>query len=327
MRLVRIDIMVGLAMLFVVVGHLSVGFEPRWYSVGLHSWIYSFHMEMFFFLSAFLIRYTYKGIQSPLEYAKYIWRKFKKFFVWFFIIGMTVSIIAPLFRHEPLSASSLWQSLRTLLLYPRWSEASFLWYIYVLFGFYLISPLFFRLPQLWQVLCCIAAMFLAMHNGGSLFAADEFCQYTFFYCFGVLCAEWIDEIRSFKLWMWASLSTPFIAFSIWVFTAGYNMGFTFRQLQWWTLVTGMSSLPFFYFVTTGIQKVKSLSNAFSAISRNCYIIYLLQMFVIWTCTWAIKQFGLTDTIPFIVFMAVTSTMAILIPIAIAHFYRKLTANK
>ena len=27
------------------------------------------------------------------------------------------------------------------------------------------------------------------------------CNYTFFYCLGVLCAEWIEEIRGAKRWL------------------------------------------------------------------------------------------------------------------------------
>ena len=96
-RLIYVDMMVGMAMLMVVMGHFSVGFEPQWYH-GLHNWIYSFHMQMFLFLSAFLIRYTYKGTSSLREYGLYIWRKFKKFFLWFLVIGMGVALLACLFK-------------------------------------------------------------------------------------------------------------------------------------------------------------------------------------------------------------------------------------
>ena len=48
-RLVSIDMMVGLAMILVVMGHFTLGFEPDWYGNGLHNWIYSFHMQLFLF--------------------------------------------------------------------------------------------------------------------------------------------------------------------------------------------------------------------------------------------------------------------------------------
>lgn len=322
-RLVHIDMMVGMAMILVVMGHFTLGFEPDWYNNGLHNWIYSFHMEMFVFLSAFLIRYTYKGVQSPLEYGKYIWRKFKKFFVWFVVIGMAVAALAPLFRHDSISIDYLWQSLRTLLLYPRWSEASFLWYIYILFGYYLVSPLFFRLPAWVKTLCCVVAMFLPMLDAGQTLAAYDFSRLTFFYCLGVLCAEWIEEIRNVKIWMWGLLSVPFIAFSGWLFGQGQFIGFEQPALGWWTTVTGVASLPFFYLLALAMSKIKNVNNVLTSVSMNCYWIYLLQMFVIWGCAFLLQPFTQTGTIPFGLFFAVVTILAIAIPIALAVAAKKI----
>ncbi len=304
--MVSIDIMVGMAMLFVVIGHLSVGSEPEWYSRGLHAWIYSFHMELFVFLSAFLIRYTYKGVNSLLEYSKYIWRKFRKFFLWFIIIGIAVSL---------LKSANLLSELSTLLLYPRQSETAFLWYIYLLFGYYLLSPLYFRLPEYVRIICCAAALFLPLLNAGPILCASDFCQYTFFYCLGVLCAEWktknqTNTAASFAFKSSAFAALPFLLYTLWLLFFGYSNGFEFRQLGWWTIATGLFSLPFFYFIAVLSGKVAFLRKTFEAISRNCYLIYLLQMFVIW----GIHR--LLPSLPFIPFAFVATISALTIPILI-----------
>lgn len=326
-RLVRIDIMIGIAMLMVVLGHFSVGFEPEWYSNGLHNWIYSFHMEMFVFLSAFLIRYTYKGVYNLKDYGKYIWRKFKKFFIWFIIIGITVDLIACTVKGFAFNWQYVGQSLKTLLLYPRWSEASFLWYIYILFGYYLVSPLFFKLPQIAQVICCIGAMFLAMVDGNTFLASHEFCQYTFFYCLGVLCAQWIDEIRNVKVWLWGLLSVPFLAFSGWVFSEGLKIGFQFPQLGWWTTVTGVTALPFFYLLSIALEKAKLTRTIFTSISINCYWIYLLQMFIIWGCARLVHSAIHAGTITFTPFFFVTAILAIAVPIFLATLIKRFLNTK
>lgn len=75
-RLVTVDIMQGLAMLLVVIGHHLLDFMPDGYG-RFHSWLYIFHMPYFIFLSGFLIAYSYKGEQ----YVKYIYRRFRKFFI------------------------------------------------------------------------------------------------------------------------------------------------------------------------------------------------------------------------------------------------------
>ena len=320
-RLVGIDMMIGLAMTLVVLGHASIGKVPYWYSHGLHNWIYSFHMELFLFLSAFLIRYTYKGVKSPLEYGKYIWRKFKKFFIWFILIGIAVALLACPMKGITLSADYVWYSLRTLLLYPRYSEASFLWYIYILFGYYLISPLFFQMPQWGRVLICVATLFLPMLPEGHFLAAFDFCQYSFFYCLGVLCAEWIEEIRSAKLWQWGLMSVPFVAWTAWVFSEGMQIGFEHPQLGWWHIVTGASAIPFFFLISMALKKIKSVNKTLTLISKDCYWIYLLQMFIIWGIFWVIQKTGLLGSISFTVFIIIASLLALAIPIAIAEFIR------
>lgn len=320
-RLVHIDMMVGLAMLLVVIGHFSLGFEPMWYSDGLHNWIYSFHMELFVFLSAFLIRYTYKEVKSTLEYTKYIWRKFKKFFLWFLIIGITVALIACPVKNIPFSTGYFWSSLRTLLLYPRLSEASFLWYIYILFGFYIISPLFFRLPPLAKTIVCVATLFLPMIDASDFLAARDFCLFAFFYCLGTLCAEWINDLRGVKTWLWAVMSVPFLVYSFWLFGDGIGSGFQYPQLGWWRTVTGVASLPFFYLLAMLLAKIKVTSKILYHISVNCYWIYLLQMFVIWGCARLLHQSMHTGAIPFWLFMVVTASLAIAVPIFLAYLYR------
>lgn len=319
-RLTSIDMMIGLAMVLVVLGHMSVGSVPYWYSYGLHNWIYSFHMELFLFLSAFLIRFTFKEVKSPLEYTKYIWRKFKKFFIWFIIIGMTIALLACPLKGVTFSADYVWQSLRTLLLYPRWSEASFLWYIYILFGYYIISPLFFRMPQWGRVLICVATLFLPMLPECQFLAAYDFCQYSFFYCLGVLCAEWIEEIRGVKLWQWGLMSVPFVAWTAWVFSEGMEIGFEYPQLGWWHIVTGVSAIPFFYLISLALKKTKLLNRTLTLISKDCYWVYLLQMFVIWGSALLIQKTPIE--MPFGLFIVVTSLLALAIPIALSELSKK-----
>ena len=321
-RLVRVDMMIGLAMIMVVLGHFTVGHEPQWYHT-LHNWIYSFHMQLFLLLSAFLMRYTYKPVGNASGYFKYIWRKFVKFFLPFLIVGIAVSLLACVFKDAELSWTHVGRSLKTLLLYPRWSETSFLWYIYILFGYYLISPLFFRLPQWGRVLCCVGAMFLPMLDAGQTLAAYDFSRYTFFYCLGVLCAEWIDEIRSVKPWMWGLMSVPFLAYTYWVFAQSGAIGFENTQLDWWYIVTGTASIPFFYMLAMAIEKTIVTSKTLTLISKDCYWIYLLQMFIIW----GLDIFAIENGISFTAFFITTTILAIGLPILLAETLRRMTKPK
>lgn len=321
-RLVRVDMMIGMAMILVVLGHFSVGTEPAWYHT-LHNWIYSFHMQMFLFLSAFLVRYTYKPVENVAGYFKYIWRKFIKFFLPFLLIGIAVALLACVFKDVDFSWNHIGNSIKTLLLYPRRSEASFLWYIYILFGYYLVSPLFFRLPQWARVLCCVGAMFLPMLDAGHTLDAYDFSRYTFFYCLGVLCAEWIDEIRSVKPWMWGLASVPFLAYTYWVFAESAAIGFEYTQLDWWFIVTGTSSIPFFYLISMALEKTTVTSKALTLVSKDCYWIYLLQMFIIWGMVHVTAE----SSMSFVTFFIISTLLAICLPILLAETTRRLIKVK
>ena len=156
---------------------------------------------------------------------------------------------------------------------------------------------------------------------GHFLAAFDFCQYSFFYCLGILCAEWIEEIRGVKVWQWGLMSVPFVAWTAWVFSQGMEIGFENPQLGWWHIVTGVSAIPFFYLISMALKKIKSVNKTLTLISKDCYWIYLLQMFIIWGIVWVIQKTGLLGSISFTVFIIIASLLALAIPIAIAEFIR------
>lgn len=322
-RLARVDIMVGLMMMLVVMGHLNIDYRvPHWYTHGLLQWIYAFHMEVFIFLSGFLIRYAYKGVDSFKSYGSYVWRKFKKFFLGFLLVGISVSIASSVFNHSGVSMTSLWGDLKHLLLYPMWSQASFLWYIYILLGFYLISPIYFKMPLWMQRALCIVALLLPMVQASEFLAAERFCKFTCFYCLGVQCAQGIEEIRSIKTWSWGILALPFVAFSIWMVVVGLQTQQS--QMPFLHVITGFMALPFVYFLAIIIEKCGWMTRWLTAVSKNCYLIYLLQMFIIWGFKYALVACGLDHSHWFFVFYAPCAVvLAIVLPIFVAWIWKNI----
>lgn len=322
-RLIVIDMMIGMAMILVVLGHQSFPFSPRWYNEGLHEWIYMFHMELFMFLSAFLIRYSYRQINSISDYGRYVWRKLVKFFIPFLVIGLIVAIASAYMAgaaFDQIGQIAL-QALRQILLYPIWSDASFLWYIYILFGFYLISPLIIALPRWVKMVLCVASLALPLLQPGQLLGAALFCKYAFFYMLGILCGEGFEELRNVKTWVWGILSLPFLAWSILMFIA--RLGDGALDVPWLTVapwqfhvVEPCLALPCFYFLGRMLMQVSWVNKVLTAISRDCFWIYLLQMFVVWTCAYAFQGIGLVGRSPFWPFLIVSTAMGIAVPIAI-----------
>lgn len=123
-RLDIIDVMQGIAMLWVIVGYHLFDFMPPVYG-HIHYYIYSFHMPLFIFISGFLIAYSYKGI----SYRQYVYRRFHKFFVPYVIVGIIITLLAA----TKSGIASIGENLVNLVVSPKQSEATFLWYIYLLF--------------------------------------------------------------------------------------------------------------------------------------------------------------------------------------------------
>lgn len=331
--------MIGITMILVVIGHHSFPFSPRWYNDVLHPWIYLFHMEMFIFLSSFLIRYSYRGVHSVGEYLHYIGRKLVKFLIPFLVIGITVSLANAWVNGIPndeIGRVAL-SSLRMLLLYPMTSDASFLWYIYVLFGFYLISPIVFRLPRWVQMTLCTLSIGLPLLHPSHLLGAYLFCKYAFFYFLGILCATgWIDETDSStpdapkeqsKPWLWVALATPFVIWSILLVltrTHTLDLGSAF-----WTapsafhLIEPCLAIVFFYALSRLIIRCHWITRLLSAISRDCYWIYLLSLFISWLCAYLLAISGWGPHCPFWLFLLFSTTMGIAVPMALERLSRHL----
>lgn len=105
-RITAIDIMLGIAMLLVVLGHHFFPFMPEWYR-RMYYWIYTFHMPLFIFISGFLVRYSYKGVHSMAEYRSYVGRRFRKFALPYIIVGVLCALVAWNFGYVGILADNL----------------------------------------------------------------------------------------------------------------------------------------------------------------------------------------------------------------------------
>lgn len=317
-RIVALDMMAGMAMILVVLGHQSIGTVPDWYRYALHEWIYSFHMELFVFVSGFVIRYSYPQVSGIGGYWRYIWKKIKKFCPWFLLIGMATALL------ESASGGIDWNetavAARQLLLYPRQSSASFLWYIYILLGYYALSPLYFRLPPIVKTALCALSLLLPSLDAPHLLCAYDYCHYTFFYCLGALCCEWRDDILSVKQWAWGLMSMPFICWSIWVLSQGVGIEYQNARIGWWTTATGVASLPFFYLLAITAARHTALRKSLEAVARSSYWIYLLQMFVIQAVVLAFDRTVGSNTVPYPLLMASAFLLALTLPMLLQRLW-------
>ena len=264
-RLFLIDVWIIVALIFVIIGHCSVSFAPSWYDI-LKQWIYSFHMGAFFFISGFLMHYTRKPLETPADYFRLIGDKFRKFAVPFVLLGMLLSLI-PLMQHH-FSTKALRTALN-LFYRPTASYVIFLWFIYVLFEFYLITPVISRFYNPAIVLFLLIAIGLSLfHVSNNLFAIHLFSRHFIFLILGIIAAENIDILRRLPHLPLYLLACAFLYLSI------FHPGIFYPA-------SGVLALPFMLSLSwICAPLLRTFRKTVELISKNCFGIYLYQMIAI-----------------------------------------------
>ncbi len=260
--------MQGIAMLLVVLGHHLFPFMPEWYR-HMYYWIYTFHMPLFIFISGFLMRYSYKGVHSMAEYRSYVGRRFRKFALPYIIVGVLCALLASLGK----GVGRFFLSSAMLLVAPRYSDARYLWYIYMVLVFYCLAPLVFNVrgARRWA-LFAVALLISPLALPTKILSADYFVRFFVFFLSGALVAENYALIKRMDV-RWSIVALVlFVAMSMWLLVYDPNDLLEY-MLQW-------VGIPAFLSVAWVIGKMPLMRDVLVGISKNCFVIYLLHMFVI-----------------------------------------------
>ncbi|MBF1130151.1 MAG: acyltransferase family protein [Dialister invisus] len=130
-RIRQIDIVKGIAIVLVVIGHsipdaMAVGGIVNPYVRLLHSIIYSFHMPLFFIISGYFLNTDHvKGRTGQL-----IWKKFNRLMVPYFFVGLVYApfkLLLSKFANDPLKVGDIWK-----ILMGKNPDGE-LWFLYSLF--------------------------------------------------------------------------------------------------------------------------------------------------------------------------------------------------
>ena len=318
-RLIGIDVMQGIAMVLVVLGHHLFSFMPEWYK-HMFVWIYTFHMPLFIFISGFLTRYSYKGVNSWKEYKQYVTKRLKKFFLPFLIVG-TIGTFATWNFND---VNVLLKNLLNLIISPKQSEVTFLWYIYLLFIFYCIAPIIFN-AKLWiKALLFIVALYLSTHviPIGYL-CIDWFTRYFVFFLSGAFIAKYYQQIKQHKnicLSICIGSLVAFILISIAIFTGSTDS--ILRYLIQWV------GIPTFALIACIIKQCNWVSKVLVYVSVNCFGIYLLHMFFVQAGAMIITRLPFNiPSLGYIIYLIVSTTLSISITALIWSYFTKIKTKK
>lgn len=281
-RLLIIDCMQGIAMILVIVGHHLFPIMPKWYHQ-LHYYIYTFHMPLFVFISGFLIRYSYHGVKGMNGYNQYISKKIKKFLPAYLAVGCICIGLGI----DHFSFTQYGKEVAILLISPKDSEAVFLWYIYLLLIYYIISPWIIPILRKKRCIFVLLLSFILpwIPIQCNYFCIDYFCKFTQYYVIGMSFAEYLNDISIERKWAGMAMML-FIIFSIVHFNIIYAPVLEYA-LSW-------LGIPSVFYLSYLIKKRSSwMTLALAYISKHCFGIYLLHMFFVHSLFWLLYKYGMT----------------------------------
>ena len=180
-RIEWLDSIKGLAILAVVLGHVLVGFNENYYfsdttPLSVQTWIYSWHMPLFFFLSGFSFWIAFLRTGEKKKEKLHI--NALNIIAIFFIFQMLLCLFKMSLSNFVDNKLTLMDTLRNLML-----PETIMWYMWVLFIYYMIGYL---LPE--RIICSkwLLAMSGVISVAGA-YAAKAFffplCIRNLFYCF------------------------------------------------------------------------------------------------------------------------------------------------
>ena len=177
-----IKIATGIAIILVVIGHLSsrgeVGIDLY---VNLKQVIYKFHMPLFLFLSGYIAQYTYKPIESLNDYFSFIKKKSFRLFPAYLIMSFVFFVG----KYNLGEGTELSEGIFNILFSPADGNSGFLWYLYALFIFNLSMPVINYFLQnkfiFFFIISILISSFLDFPN---LFSLNFYFWYLPFYILG-----------------------------------------------------------------------------------------------------------------------------------------------
>ncbi|MDI9569210.1 MAG: acyltransferase family protein [Pseudomonadota bacterium] len=267
----------GVGIILVALGH---GEPVREAYPQLFSWIYSFHMPLFFLLSGFFSsRLARDG--PAVEAVKTSLRRAFNLFIPYLSVSIGYSAMkyfASALAKRPVSLANLPQD---ILLYPGNNPALFLWFIHALMIMWLLAPLLSRMPA---VLLAPLLVLSQMHSPDArIFGLGNVFHFLIYYYLGLLAAAKREEFLA-VMGRWTTCGA-----ALGLFAAGYLL----------TLGRGVPGLSFLIAVAGSIWVVSSCfackkrlpMQFLEACGKRSLQIYLLQYFFIFPLYLLLKSRG------------------------------------
>ena len=185
-----------------MIGHSRYGayIDPWWYT-----WIYSFHMLLFMFISGYLLRYGVEKKNYSLftmslqERLSFLWKKAKRLLIPYCVIS-TIAFVPKVFLSRfairPLEFS--FSEYVRMLITPSDNVIIFFWFLPTLFLIFVFVIMLTSIrigkdKKYFLILALLGTLFIHLYNpliGVKIMNLEGVMSYLFYFILGYCCCRW-----------------------------------------------------------------------------------------------------------------------------------------
>jgi peptidoglycan/LPS O-acetylase OafA/YrhL len=311
-RRLDLDIGRGLMMVLLVFRHAVSTEFPRqndWY-VLLYQVSHWFQMPVFMFFSGIVMAVSFRKCNSLPEYARYLKQRFLRL-IPAYLLFATIIFAGKMLLQQVVAVENPIKDLDdylTIFISPRSSPfASYLWFLYVLFAYYMIVSAYLHFISENPLFLLLLSIVLNFVKGPDTMALNLICEYSLYFALGLYVTRFYDNYVHF-------IDTYFFPL-LFLFLAMCAMG-VFVELPSYTPIA-LTALPALH----GFSRRGFVLNSkwLQTVGLYMYPIYLINTIPINVIRIVALRFVSWNGMNFLIVLPVLMLSGILIPIAIQKY--------
>jgi fucose 4-O-acetylase-like acetyltransferase len=268
----------GLAILFVVFGHIVARSDPldvHWYEP-MRRAVYAFHMPFFLYLSGLVAVFSGALFTPPKNWQVLLAARARRLLVPFLALGLLIVCGKNMAQHLVFvdnQVTGLLTGTANLLWHTQDSPALSIWYLFVLFTLSIASPVLVWANRGQLNYLMILGLFLYCVPLPAYLYLDHIGEYSIFFALGACAARHEKKWISFVDRTWQVLMLLWLLGLALIAGFGENWPVKFELLP-----VGILSMAALHGLVRHLPL--SLASIFNWLGRNCFMIYLFNtMFI------------------------------------------------
>ena len=257
--------------ILVVFGHCMNGIEMPHFLYSMRAWVYTFHMPLFFLVSAYLFAF-YGGFSHKGGYRGTLKGKFSRlmlpYIIWNAAFILPKFLLASFITDDvELSVSYFFK----LAIYPRDNILGHTWFLFVLFELFLIAIIFEKLRakrQLWIPVLALLILINCLGVKGRLLAVEDVLKNAVFFWTGLMLGSFnVEDVQKWgknTLLFIAVLLLAIIGTVVWVYNPWMNINIVILAVA---MIIAIGMIQIRYSID---------GNLIEFISRNAFAIFILH---------------------------------------------------